>query len=67
MVIRSDKCGREYYVWSLLPSVLDGPRRIASKPKRDVDLLMFKDCDFAFLSGVELGGWLPRVLGLTGT
>lgn len=65
MVVRSDKCGREYPIWSLLPSVLDGPRCIASQPERDANLLMFEDSDFALLSGVELGSGLPSVLGLT--
>jgi len=67
MVVRSDEYGGEYPVWSLLSSIFDGPRCIASQPERDASLLMFKDSDFALLSGVELGSGLPSVLALSGT
>lgn len=58
VVVRSDKCGGEYSVRSLLSSIFDSPRRIASQPERDASLLVFKNNDFPFLSGVELGSRL---------
>ena len=65
VVVRSEKCGREYSVWDLLPSILDGPRCIAGQPERDTNLLVFKNSDFALLSGVELGGRLSSMLDPT--
>ena len=67
VVVRSDESGREYSVRSLLASILDGPRCIASQPQWDAGLLVFKDSDFTLLSGVELGGRLPNALDLAGT
>ena len=67
VVVRSNEGGREYSVGSLLASVLDGPRSIASQPEWDASLLIFKDNDFTLLPGVELGGRLSRALDLAGT
>ena len=67
IVVRSDKCSREYSVRSLLSSILDGPRCITSQSKRDAGLVVFKDSDFPFLSGVELGGGLSSILVSTRT
>jgi len=66
VVVRSEESGREYSVRSLLASIFDGPRSIASQPEWDASLLMFKDGDFTLLPGVELGGRLPSTLDLTG-
>ena len=65
VVVWSDKCGREYSVRSLLPSILDGPRRITGQPEWDARFLVFKDSDFALLAPVELGSRLPGILDLT--
>jgi hypothetical protein len=65
VVVWSDKCGREYSVRSLLPSILDCPRRIAGQPEWDARFLVFKDSDFALLAPVELGSRLPGILDLT--
>ena len=66
VVVRSDESSREYSVRSLLPSILDGPRSVTSQPEWDASLLMFKDCDFTLLPGVELGGRLPSASDMTG-
>jgi len=65
VVVWSDESGREYSVRSLLPSILDGPRSIASQPEWNASLLMFEDSDLALLPGVELGGRLSSALDLT--
>ena len=67
VVVRGDKCSREYSVRGLLSSILDGPRRVPGQPERDTSLLVFKDSNFALFSGVELGSGLPRVLALAST
>lgn len=66
LVVRGDKCSREYYVRGLLSSILDGPRRVSGQPERDTSLLVFKDSNFALFSSVEFGSGLPRVLALIG-
>lgn len=65
MIVGSDKRGWEYSIRSFLSSILDGPRRVTGQPERNAGLFVFKDSNFALLSGIELCSRLLRVLALT--